>query len=254
MALTATASKGFELYRYTSAEEVLWVPGDPGDSYTKGDQVVATVGEGVVDPLAANEGGAVGRVGKTITCAANTTAFPIPREFDKADENAATADTLIPITTNVPAGIPVFRVTFENHWDDTVTSYTASTRVVVLGTGCAANDYANGALLYVHAGTGAGQVGVVEDYVHGTTHVVMHRVFETALDSTSEVIILGGEAATSRGIGFFNRCEAAGATSVTTNQGADDGDYVVYMDWTESAEFLSTLTLPVIPARYMFLA
>lgn len=254
MALSATTSpQGMYLERYTSQNEILHVPGDPGDTFTRGDQVVATVGEGVVDLLAANEGGAVGSVIKTVVSPAATQAFPAPGVFDPVDMSTA-SNCLVPIRPNVPAGVPIYRATFANHWDDTVTSYTASTRALVVGTGMSGNDYPNGALLYVYGGTGAGQVNVVEDYVQSTTTITVHRDFTTALDSTSTIIVLGGEAVASRGVGFFNRLESADEDNLTVNQGSDDGDYVVYMDWSEAADYLKNLTLPVIHARYLMLA
>ena len=187
---------------------------------------------------------------------AATVAMPLVT-VDVADGSEA-SNCLVPVKPNVGAGIPVYRATFANHWDDTVVSYTAATRALALTTGMTADDYPNGALLYIYEGTGAGQVNVVEDYDHadGAAELLLicHRPFTVAPDSTSKIIVVGGEGAGSRGVGFFNRCEAGADNALTVNQGADDGDYVVYLDFRDAASFLKTLTLPVIPARYLMLA
>lgn len=257
MALTATATQGFELLRYTSKNEILWVPGDPGDTYTKGDTVVATVGEGICDPGAANEGGIIGTVMETVVCSAATQAFPKPANFDPADKSDATK-CLVPIKVSIAAGAPVYKVTFANQVDDTVISYTAATRAIAATTGNGADDRPNGGLLYVYEGPGAGEVNVVEDYDHtgGAAELLLitHRPFATALTSASKYIVLSGEAAASRGIGFFNRLESADANNLTTDQGADDGDWVVYMSWQDMATALKNLTLHVVQARYLMLA
>ena len=257
MALSATATQGFELLRYTSKNEVLWMPGDHGDTYTSGDRVVATVGEGVMDPAAANEGGMVGQVQETVVCSAATQAFPRPADFDPPDKSAATK-CLIPIKVGVAAGAPIWKVTFANHVDDTVISYTAGTRAIAGTTGHGADDRPNGGFLYVYEGLGAGEVNLAEDYDHtgGAAELLLscHRPFEATLDATSKYIVLAGEAAASRGVGAFGRCEGASASGLTVNQGADDGDYVVFMSWHEMATALKNLTLHVIDAKYLMAA
>lgn len=255
MALTATASQGFELYDYLEPHQTLWIPGDPGDTFTRGDRVVATVGEGVLDPAAANEGGLVGRVEKTVVCAAATTAFPKPQDFDPATDSSL---TLIPISLGIAAKIPRYRVTFANQADETVVSWTAATRGIAATTGHGADDRPNGALTYVYEGPGIGEVNVVEDYDHtgGAAELltILHRKTATDLTTASKYIVLAGEAAASRGVGFFNRAEGADQNNLTVDQGADDGDYVVCMSWEETARNLSKLMLLVIDARYLMLA
>lgn len=252
MALTATATQGFEYVREVGHEEVLYMPGDPGDSIVRGDLLTATVGEGVLDAAAADEVHYC-KAESTVTVAAASTAFPVPKEFDPANSNS----TLVPTRHKVPAGTPVQKCTFSGHWDDTVISYTASTRALALTTGMTADDYPNGGLLYVYEGTGAGQVNVVEDYDHAdgaaALLLICHRAFETALDSTSKIIVVGGEAATSRGIGFYNRIALADANTLDATDGANDGEFVVYMDWREAAEYLKNLTLPVVPAASLLM-
>jgi len=251
MALTATRTYRFEQVGQTTGQEVLYVPGDPGDTYVDGYGAVATVGEGICDVLADNEGGRIGRVEKSVVCAAATVAMP---NCDVDVASGADLLTLIPVKPCIPAGIPIERVTFANHYDCTVAAYVAATRIVTIAAGPGADDYYNGALLYVYDGTGAGQVGVVEDTTNGTPSVTMHRPFKVDLDATSKIIIVAGEAVASRGIGFFNRCESKATGTVTTDQGSDDGDYVVFMDFRNAAFYLKELTLPVIQARYLMLA
>jgi hypothetical protein len=258
MALTATrTTQGFEHLRDTGKDEVIYVPGDPGDTFTRGDQVVSTVGEGLMDIAAANEGGQIGNVLQTTVCPAATVAFPKPADFIPNDRVTSTHLGLVPLRPNLPAGVPVYLATFASHWDDTVVSYTAATRAIACTTGMTADDYPNGGLLYVYEGPGAGEVNIVEDYDHtgGAAELLLicHRPFATTLTSASKFIVLGGEAVASRGIGFFNRCEGDN-NNLLMNQGADDGDWVVYLDWRDAARYLRDLMLPVIHARYLLLA
>ena len=44
MALTATATQGFELAGRVPDHDVLWLPGDPGITFTEGDLVIVTNG------------------------------------------------------------------------------------------------------------------------------------------------------------------------------------------------------------------
>lgn len=258
MALTATATQGFQPYRLTAERETIHVPGDPGVTYTRGDQCVVTVGEGVLTLGAANEGGVVGRVARTVVAPAATTAFPKPADFDPADINSDAQKCLVEIELNLPSGLPVYLATFKNHFDETVVSYTASTRAVEMTTGFTADDYVNGAIAYVYEGPGIGEVNVVEDYDHtgGAAELlaIFHRPFNATLTTASKMIILAGEAAGSRGTGILGRCESADEDELTVNQGANDGDWVILMDWREAAGHLKNLRVPVIPARYLMLA
>lgn len=258
MALTATATQGFQLHRYVAAGEVLYVPGDPGDTFTRGNTVVATQaasGAGVLDVGADSSATVCGRVQQTTIAPAADQSFPrpdrcLPRLRD------AQHKTLIPITTNVAAGTPVYKASFANHWDDTVVSYTASTRAIACTTGMTADDYPNGGLLYVYEGTGAGQVNVVEDYDHtgGAAELLLitHRAFETALDSTSKFIVVGGEGVAHYGISLLGRMDADTVSALDASDGANDGDWVVYADWSELGDLLKNLTLTVIPSEAIY--
>ncbi len=261
MALTATASQGFELLRLTGPDEVLYVPGDPGDTYTLGDFVVETVGEGLVDPAAADEETIIiGRVQQTTVCPAASTAWPRPEDpWQAGVDGDADQKTLVPINGIVPAGTPVFLVTFAGHIDDTVSSYVASAgsmtgagAYIAMTAGPSADDYPNGALVYVYEGTGAGQWNVVMDFdvTGGTVEIMLglHRPFKVALDSTSKYIVLAGEAVANRGVGFFDRVSIADNNNVVVDDGANDGGFMVYADARTIAKYLAQLKLPVVKA------
>lgn len=256
MALTATATQGLEIYRHVEANEVLYMLGDPGDTYTRGDAVTATVGEGVLDPAAAGEP-VVGVVARTTVCPAASVAAPKPADFNPAFDSEANR-CLIPIHSRVPAGTPVYKCTFASHIDEAILSYTASTRAIAGGTGAAADDYPNGALAYIYEGPGIGEVAVVQDYDHtgGAAELlyILHRRFSVAPTAASKWIVLAGEAAGSRGVGFFNRTDMADANNLAVNDGADDGNFVVYMDWRETATMLKNLTLLVVPVSALLIA
>ena len=246
MALTATATQGLEFYREVVRNELLYVPGDPGDTFTRGDAVVSTVGEGVVDPAATTEA-TIATVAKTVTMAAATTAAP----FD-------TSNTLVPCISQVPEGTPIYLCTFASQIDEAVLGYTAGTPSFAGTTGGAGDDYPNGAIVYCYEGPGVGEVNIVADYDHtgGAAELlyILHRQFATAMTTSSKCIVLAGEAAGSRGVGFFNRCELADANNLTVADGADNGKWVVYLDWRDAATHLNNLRLPVIPASSLFLA
>ena len=54
----------------------------------------------------------------------------------------------------------------------------------------AVDDRYNGRLLYVYDGTGAGQVGTIQDYVGSSRGCVMAENWDTAVDATSKGIVL----------------------------------------------------------------
>jgi len=199
MALTATATQGLQFHRVVAENELLYVPGDPGDTYTRGDAVVATVGEGVLD-IAADSEVLVGTVAKTTVCPAATVAATKPAAFNPAFDSEANR-CLIPIYSRVPAGTPVYLATFAGHIDETVVSYLASTPYIEGTTGAGGDDRPNGALVYIYEGPGIGEVGVVADYDHtgGAVELeyILHRQFSATLTSSSKCIIVAGEAASS---------------------------------------------------------
>ncbi len=254
MALTATATKGFEELRRFLAEQVILVPGDPGVTYEQGDLVTLT--NGVLAKISASAK-ALARVARKTVCPAATTAMPLPQEFNYLNIDADSKySALVPIRPLVADGVRVFKATFASHQDDTVVSYSSASRYIEATTGFGADDRPNGALVYVYEGTGAGQVNIVEDYDHtgGTVEkmLVLHRPFATDLDSTSKIIVVSGEAAASKGVSFLGRIDAADENNLTAADGADDGDFAVLMDFREAADFLKNLTLPVIDAAALY--
>lgn len=250
-------SQGFELWRYTTENEILWLPGDPGVTFTKGDQVVMDLTTaGSSGTLIVHAGSAVGvagvgplgRVMQTTVCPASSTSFPKPAEFDPVDRSGSNL-CLVPVKIDIAAGVPIYRVTFANHQDETVAGYSAPD--ITDTTGHSANDYPNGALLYVYEGPGIGEVNIVEDYVHAGPTTKCHRNFATALTTSSKYISLDGEAATFKGVHLFGRCEPEDEDNITVAGGANDGEFVVYGSWQEMGMFLSTLSLPVVNAKHL---
>lgn len=250
MALTATATLGMQFIRNVQADEVLWVPGDPGDAITRESVLHSgTAGEGIVDLGAADEEHTMVSL-KTVTMAAAATGFPYPGRFDPGSDSS---NTLIPARPLVAAGTPVYKCTFANHADDTVAAYTAATPSLTLTNALGGDDYSNGALIYVYSGTGAGQVNIGADYVDATKVLTLHRAFATALDTTSKVIVLDGATANG-GVGFFSTLEMADDDNLDVSDGADDasGDWTVYLSWEQAASYLKNLTLPVIKTSAMY--
>lgn len=247
MAHSATATQGFEKIGSVKSDASLLIPGNPGVTGTLGNMV------SMADGVAINRTAdllPVGRVQKTKVLSAASVPFVSAEDADPASDSTAGLFQVEPL---VPAGTPIYKATFAGQYDETsLTSYTASTRTMVLPTGMGANNRGVGAIMYVYAGAGAGQVNVIESYTHSGTATVVHRDFETALDSTSKIIILAGEAASAKtGIGFFGRLESD-HNNLVVNNGYDNGKWVVYMDWREAPAYLEELTLPVIPASAIY--
>lgn len=256
MALTATASQGLEFVRHIAPTETMWIPGDPGDTYTRGDLVTATVGEGVVDPASTNEA-PIGVVHKTVVCTAAATAgFPVFGPGQSRGMGQVPDDqlkTLVEIIPFAPAGAPIFKCTFQDHQDDeNITAYTAATPSIT--TAVAGNDYHDGALVYVYGGPGEGQWNVISDSVNATSVNTLHRIFNTALTTASDVIILAGQAAANRGVGFFNRTGMTDASTLEVDDHADNGTLTVFLDARNVGEYLSVLQLPVIASALLHLA
>jgi len=251
MAHTATATQGFEVKRYTTEHEILWLPGDPGVTYTKGDAVKRSTTDGSAGLIIADTDATVPPIGivqKTVVCPANTQAFPLPGNFDSADESAATK-CLVPVKMNVPAGVPICWATFASHKDDTVITYSASSLYIAATTGHGTDDYPNGGLVYVYEGTGKGEVNVVDDYDHAdgaaALLVQLHRKFNSTLDATSKYIVLAGESAATSGMSTGARMDKD-HNNVVANDGYNDGAWMIYASWPELTTHLHALRVPVI--------
>lgn len=252
MALTATASQGFEYHRATESNEVLMIPGTAGSTYTEGDLV--TVSSAGLATAATANGTPVARVAKTVTVAANTVAFPTPGMSQLIwGGNDSPHNALVAVEPLCPVGAKILRATFADHKDDTVVTYTPSTRAIACTTGFAGDDYPNGGLLYVYEGKGAGQVNLVEDYddAGGAADklLICYRPFAVALDSTSKFIVLSGEAVATRGIHQLGNVGVYDANNIETDDHANDGKYLVYADWKELPQFLGALKLPIVGAH-----
>jgi hypothetical protein len=257
---TSTKPDGFRDYGIASGDEILWLPGNPGDTYTKDDNVgmggltsesSASAGkEGVLILDGDIDKNSVGTVDQTTVCPANTVAFPygeLPsRNFDPVYDRLSRMDCLVPVRSRVPRGTQIKVAKFANFVDDTVVSWTSGTRTIVGTTGHAANDYSNAALVYIYEGPGIGEVNVVEDYVHSSKSLILHRPFVATLTTASKYIVLSGEAATGSGIPLMGRLNAGDSDNLTVNDGANDGEWVVFCDWSRIGEHLRHGQLPVV--------
>jgi hypothetical protein len=248
MALTATATQGFESLRSLDSEETILLPGTPGVTFNRGDVVKMT--NGLVAKAGDSEASAIGVVTKTVTVPSATSAgFPVPKDYNAGD-GSTEDDTLVMCTLFVSAGCPIFKSTFNGQYDDTVAAYNAATPSLTLTTGLGADSDAIGGLIYVYEGTGAGQVNVVAAYDEdggeaGAKVLTLARKFKTDLSTDSKIIILRG-ATGAVGIGFFGRCDLdATQNQLDMQDGSDDGDYIVVMDFRQSTSFVKNLTLPV---------
>lgn len=244
MALTATATQGFESLRSLDSEETILLPGTPGVTFNRGDVVKMT--NGLVAKAGDSEASAIGVVTKTVTVPSATSAgFPVPQDYNAGD-GSTEDDTLVMCTLFVSAGCPIFKSTFNGQADDTVAAYNAATPSLTLTTGLGADDDGIGGIVYVYEGTGAGQINVVADYVQGTKILTLARKFKTDLSTDSKVIILEGEGSGAAGVGFFGRCDLdATQNQLDVADGSADGDYIVVMDFRQSTSFVKNLTLPV---------
>lgn len=257
MALTQAVSvKGFEWEREVVQGEVMYVPGDPGVTFTEGDLVIPSVGVAVLCTDSANT--MVGRVEKTVVCPAASQAFPAPGQVYPPGDTAA-MKTLIPIRPLVPVGTPVLKATFAGHQDETVVSYTESTRAIACTTGFGADNRPNGAFVYVYDGPGKGEINVVESYDHSggaaALLLVCHRPFNATLTSDSKFIVLS-QTSGAVAQGFFGRldADAMGDGKLDLTDGQDDGDFTIFGDFRKMPAYLDNLTLPVIRSSMLFSA
>jgi len=149
----------------------------PNTAFSKGDMVVLT--DGKVAKAAANAANVLGVMAESITAADNPTAGIT---YGKVYDNP----------------FNIYRCSFADQTDSTATGGTTTT-LIDTGLATSDNDYWNGALLYVYAGTNAGCIRTVTDYV-GSTDTLHFQAMPAACDTTTKYIILGAAAAASDSI------------------------------------------------------
>lgn len=242
MALTATASQGFEFVGLTTGLEVFYLPGDPGVTFTRGDQV--SMSNGVVI-LGVAKAAMIGHVAETTVCPAASVAAPRAEKFNP-NVRASTDLCLVPVKLNVPGGVPIFEVTFANQFDDTLAAYTAATPSITLTTSPGANDDTNAAIIYVYEGPGRGEILIGDDYDHASKVLTTHRKANATLTTSSKVIVLEGEGGSVGGIGFMGRLNEADHNNLNVADGYNDGDWLIFMDWLNAPGLLHQLKLRVI--------
>lgn len=249
MALTATASQGFEHVGYTSGKEVFYLPGDPGDTFARGD--ACDIVNGVVDRCTDSDVPMV-IVDRSTVCPGATQAASPGHQFDP-NENAAADKCLIPVKPLVAGGVPIFEVTFAGQADDTLAAYTAATPSITLTTALGANDDSNGAIIYVYEGPGKGEILIGADYVNTSKVLTTHRVASATLTTSSKVIILEGEGGGVGGIGFLGRMDIQDHNNLHAADGYNDGDWLLWMDWITAPSLLQQLKVRVIPASALYI-
>lgn len=249
--LTITATQGFEQVAEYGGEE-MWIPGDPGDTYTRGDLVSMTAAEGILDTLADSEY-AIGEVTRTTTCPAATVGIPKCRDFDPIARSGTGDLHLVPIKPRVAKGTPIYKVSLSSPTiNEAIAAYTAATPSITLTTSPGADDDSNGALVYVFAGPGAGTVLTGADYVHSTKVLTTHTAAATALTTSSSVIVLEGQGSNVGGIGWFGRIDAADDNNLDLADGYDDGDWTIFMSYERAADYLSLGQVLVIPSSALY--
>jgi len=249
--LTATATQGFQLLRYTSQEEVFYLPGAVSTSYTRGN--MAHLGSlGTVTEATDGDTPPLFQIHESITTPAASTAFPHPQDFDASKIGTGGKwNTLVPVKALVAPGAPVFLVALANFSTEDVAAYTAATPSVTGTTGFGADDDSNAALMYVDAGPGIGEINVCQDYVQSSKVITVLRAFETALTTASDVAVLEGAGSGAGGISLFGRADMKDANELDISDGSDDGDFVLYGDLRAVTPYLSKGQFPVIQAKYL---
>jgi hypothetical protein len=252
MAHTATATQGFEFVGLTSGEEIFLLPGDPGDTHTRGQSVY--MNNGVIDD-AGDSVKPFGIVDTTTVCPAATQYAEVAGHLNKI-ENAAEDKCLVPVKMLVAAGFPIFKVTFANHLDEAtgLAAYTVGTPSLTLTTSPGANDDTNGAIVYVYEGPGRGEVLIGADYDHASKVLTTHRRAKATLTTSTKVIVLEGAGSGVGGMGFLSRCDSDTNAACDMSDGYDDGDWMFWFDWLEAPSLLHNLTIKVIPSVAFYAA
>lgn len=181
MALTANrTTNGFELIG--NLMKIADNPVDheltPGVAFLKGDMVILTNGK--VAKAAANAVNVLGVMAESITAA----------------QNPAASTTKGKVYTNP---FNIYRCSFADQVDSTATGGTTTT-LVDTALAASADDYWNGALLYIYEGPGAGCIRTVKDYTGSSDTLTVEEPFTAAPTTASKYIILGAAAAASDAI------------------------------------------------------
>ena len=258
MAFSPTDLARFEPHRQIGRGEVFWLPGDPGVTFTRGNAYIYT--DGVLVAASDSSAGPHFYPTRTVTCAAASTPFTKPADL-KEHDNATDETTLIPCTVGgLNAGTDVKLANYVNYQDETVVSYTASTRAIAMTTGLGADDRSQGSLVFIYEGPGAGEWNVIESYDHsgGAAALLMvcHRPFSATLTTSSKFIVLGS-AAGDNPLHQFQRADldaATGDIDCVDGGGAagltdGDGDLMVCASWQDLGEYGAIGQLPVINAN-----
>ena len=152
----------------------------PNIAFVKGDMVVLTNGK--VAKAAANAANVLGVMAESITAA----------------DNPATGLTYGKVYDNP---FNVYRCSFADQVDGTATSGSTTTLADTTGLNAiSTDDYLNGALLYIYAGTNAGCIRTVSDFTGSTRLMTWTNPMPAACDTTSKYIVLGAGGAASDSI------------------------------------------------------
>ncbi len=231
MAFSQLAQTGFAAYGETRGDEEFLLLGDPGVAFKTGDLCVCNrTSLNVLIKATDSLPPPYFRVTRSVTCPAASQAAPKPDDTYRPGIDSA-SDCLVPVTrVGAVARQPIMQAKVNGYIDETVTTWTAGTRVIVLGTGMNTNDYSNGGLVYVYEGPGIGEMGVIESYVHATTHIVMHRNFIATLTTDSKLLIYA-KAAGDNAVGPWGRMDVYDEDQLDVTDGSDDGNFMMFGGW-----------------------
>jgi len=142
----------------------------PAEAFVRGDMVTISAGK-LTKATSATVANIVGVMAESITAAQNPSGtITYGKVYDHPDN--------------------VYRCTFSDQLDSTATGGTTGTLVdTALST--SSNDVWNGAYLYIYAGTNAGAIRTVSDYVGSSDTLYVDELFPAACDTTTKYIMLG---------------------------------------------------------------
>lgn len=147
-------------------------------AFKKGDMVVMTNGK--VDKAAAGATNVLGVMAEAVS----------------TTDNPDASETYGKVFCNP---FNIYRCTFADHLDSTATGGTTTTLIdTALST--SADDYWNGAYLYIYEGTNAGEARTAYDYTGTSDTLAVEKAYPAAPDTTSKYIMLGGGTEANDGI------------------------------------------------------